>query len=1023
MHKPAIPYIVLLFIWATGATTAQLPMPVYSVSSSVPAQPGTETDKCIDGDDASIYHSDWDLDAIPDTLDFYFSARVKHIDALEYTPRPQGLNGAWTAVEIYGSTRQSPGVFTRLTADPLEWPANNAKKYHSLTVALDDPEVVRIIVKAAVGNFSSCAEMRFYGSVPAGPDGSTDCSYEIASLDAVGDMPVPIQPTGSTASSHMPGEDIAKSFDGDFSTLYHSHYSAGPGVFPVILNYRFDGNPAIDYMVYHPRSDGGANGNFGRVAVYYNTGDSGPDSVFHLLEERDMGQSGSPSVIQFATGLHPRNIRVEVMDGYGDFASCAEMQFFRKSGDPASGPYQDIFANSIYSTLRPGVTQDQIDTIGHPFYRSLAQCIADGEYNLTYRDQVYPVYPTLNKTARELKISTYDAYENMTGIVFEPGERVVLFVEETVNPNLFLKIRDFADEEDSPETSYLLKQGLNVFETSTGGLGYIGNYSDAVSGETRINILSGRINGYFDIRTSDEADWIQWLSNGAYPKIDLRGDHVHLVYDKLPLRVHTPFDGRELVGRYDTIVKHELILMGLYKYDRVPANRMFAWSETGGGYYASGTGAHFDLTWGAADLTSARDLGLWGIAHEFGHVNQVRPGLRWIGTTEVTTNVYSLWVYYHMNTNGEQYTRLESESQPAAPGDPAMPGGRYNGMLDDTYIRGRHLQSLTEDYHFRVLIPFWQLQLYYQLAGACRGADPLTLEEHPVVSGTDYARWHGTVAEIVRNTDETGLTNGQLLMNFIKNTCDAVEEDLTEYFTHVGLLRPADLEIDDYGTGYLQVSQDEVDEVIAYVAGKGYQKPVSPVMHYISAHSMAVYRDRQPLSGQTGSGAALLTEQGHSYLLIDHQVWKNAVAYETYDTTGQLIHVTIAGTDDLSVQTTRVAYPDGARKVYAAGYDGTRIQVYPEETVSVHRPGPEAAWSLSPNPGSGLYEVRADRAVQSDILELVVREAATGKVILLQRWTGDAATLNLAAYPAGTYLVELRMKSGQSSVTKLLQVK
>ncbi len=1015
--------LILLSLLTATSLRAQLPMPVYSVSSSVPAQPGTEADKCIDGDDATHYHSDWDLDAIPDTLDFFFPERVQQINALEYTPRAQGLNGVWTTVEIYGSTRQSPGVFTRLTADPLVWAADNTKKSYSLPAPAEDPEIIRVIVRSAVGNFSSCAEMRFYGSSPTGPDGSTDCSYDIASVAAAGDIPVPIQPAGSTASSHMPGEDIGKSFDGDFSTLYHSHYSAGPGVFPVTLNYRFDGNPDIDYMVYHPRSDGGANGNFGRVAIHYNTGDSGPDSLFQLLEERDMGQSGSPSVIQFPAGLRPRNIRVTVMDGYGDFASCAEMQFFKKDDSSAEGAYRDIFANSIYSALRPEVTQDHIDTIDHPFYRSLAQCILDGHYNGAFRDQVYPVYPTLNKTARELKISTYDAYENMTGIVFEPGEKVVLFVEEAVNPNLFLKIRDFADEETSPETSYLLKQGLNVFETSTGGLGYIGNYSDAVIGETRINILSGRINGYFDVRTSDEADWMRWLSNDAYPKIDLRGDHVHLVYDKLPLRVHTPFAGRELVSRYDTIVKHELILMGLYKYDRVPANRMFGWSETGGGYYASGTGAHFDLTWGAADLTSARDLGLWGIAHEFGHVNQVRRGLRWIGTTEVTTNVYSLWVYYHMNKHGEKYTRLESESQPAAPGDPAMPGGRFNGMLDDTYIRGRHLQSLTEDYHFRVLIPFWQLQLYYQLAGACRGADPLTLEEHPVVNGTDYARWHGTVAEIVRNTDETGLTNGQLLMNFIKNTCDAVQEDLTDYFTHVGLLRPVDLEIDDYGTGYLQVSQENVEEVIAYVADRGYLKPVSPVLHYISAHSMEVYRERQPLSGQTGSGATLLTEQGHCYLLIDHQVWKNAVAYETYDTTGQLVHVTISGTGDLSLQTTRVAYPADAGKVYAAGYDGTRIQVYPEETVSAYHAELQASWGISPNPGSGLFEVYADRSVRSDILELAVRDAATGKVILLQRWTEESATLNLAAYPAGTYLVEMRTRSGRSSVTRLLLVK
>ena len=54
------------------------------------------------------------------------------------------------------------------------------------------------------------------------------------------------------------------------------------------------------------------------------------------------------------------------------------------------------------------------------------------------------------------------------------------------------------------------------------------------------------------------------------------------------------------------------------------------------------------------------------------------------------------------------------------------------------------------------------------------------------MSGVDYAHWYGVVAEKVRNTNELGISNGQLMLNFVKNTCDAVHEDLTDFFTNSG---------------------------------------------------------------------------------------------------------------------------------------------------------------------------------------------------------------------------------------------
>ena len=48
-----------------------------------------------------------------------------------------------------------------------------------------------------------------------------------------------------------------------------------------------------------------------------------------------------------------------------------------------------------------------------------------------YRTQVFDAYPTVEETARSLKTSGYNPFENPTGIWFSKGEEVVLTVSDT----------------------------------------------------------------------------------------------------------------------------------------------------------------------------------------------------------------------------------------------------------------------------------------------------------------------------------------------------------------------------------------------------------------------------------------------------------------------------------------------------------------------------------------------------------------------------------------------------------------
>lgn len=928
---------------AIGLNAQLYQVPVYSAQSLQPAQAGEEASKAIDDDDNTIYHSNWNQNGIPDEMTFYFINQIPSIKKMIYTPRQSGSNGIWTDVSVYYSTQSAPENFI-LYQDHLIWPANNQNKEVEFNTPIIAPFAVKVVIHEGVNNFSSCAEMRFYSENQVFTDDGVDCIIPTSELilNGANDIKAVISANGSTASSYQGGEDITKSFDGNLNTLYHSSWSNT--VFPVVLNYRLDGNTAIDYLKYIPRSDGGSNGNFGQISIRYNTT---ANSNFQDLMDFDFGQAGTPTHVYFPQQITPLNIEITVYDGYAGFASCAEMEFYTEGGSAGNPDIPTVFADELCSELIPGTTQAQINAIPSPFYRSLAQCIFNETYDKTYRIQTYEPYQTVQSLSQSLKIGEYDRFENMTGILFEANQKIALFAHNIpFETGVYLAVKDFESSFDGPVSYYELKNGLNVFEISHAGLGYISYFSNQENlNPIQIHIVSGKINGYFDLHTSNDADWASLLTKTTYPLVDLRGDFVHLVYERNALKNGSPFQATPLLNKYDEIVKHERLLMGLFKYNRSPKNRQLTYSDRGGGWWAGGLGVHLDLDWGEHGVVNPNALDVWGIPHEYGHINQIRPDLLWIGTTEVTNNIYSVWVDYHMNNEQVNYSRLEREKTVPASGMISIEGGRINGAILDYTINQMALQAKPDYDVFEVLVPFWQLQLYYQLAGASKGAPILSFDYPQDYTGIDYAHWYGYVAEQVRNANHGSLSHGEYLLNFVKYTCEAVQEDLTDFFLHTGFLRPINRQIDDYGLGWIQITQNQIDEVIDYIASQNYPQPVSPVIHYLSAHSVEAFKDLKAVEGTTGQGVSL----NGQYLSVQHSIWKNVVAFETFNTEGELIYVSIVGTGDLSLQTSKVYYPTNALKVYAVGFDGQKILVYPNE-MNTTESNLNSQFNLVPNP-------------------------------------------------------------------------
>lgn len=735
---------------------------------------------------------------------------------------------------------------------------------------------------------------------------------------------IKIQPTGGYASDYQNGEEINKSFDGNMSTLYHSNWNPAQNPFPITLKYYFSGSYSIDYLVYHPRQDGGSNGNFKEFELYY----TNEDNVETKLGDYDFqGSSTSSSIIFDQPLTDVKEVKFIVKSGMGDgtfgaFASCAEMDFYQKNDFGID--LSKYFTDDTYSELQAGITREKIiaDKEMPVIFKQIALDLLSGNYS-PYRVQEYEAYRPVNDLASELKLSTYNAYENPTGIWFEAGDEVIVFVPDTKGEAVSLTLKNWTTTSNS--ATFALKKGVNVLKPRFAGQTYINYYTSAykTAKPLKIHIRGGQINGYFDRNKNTADEWKTILNDAVGDHLDILGNYTNLIFHIPSLKSNCPNDGMRLIEIYDQIIEMEYELMGFFKYtDRLPKNHMLGRNMPSGYMHADGIGAAFVNSTmssiGNPDVIIKEDNS-WGIAHEYGHVNQIRPGLRWIGTVECTNNVYSSYVQYILTSeNSTFHLRLEHENCTYLQGGESLAGGRFNCHLYYGQIKGDNWlfqwgQDGSSD-HFVKLVPLWQLNLYYKVA-----------------KGTDWEKpdWYADICEETRNTDDAYFSNGEHQINFMKRACKYTETDLTEFFEKAGMLKPVDRNIDDYGVDRLTITQAMCDEVKEYVAENGWEKPTAE-LGYISGNTVKMFEEKLPVGGGTQNPDMEINKGvvgTGSYKTVSHLYWQNAIAYETY-AGDELVRAVIAGTGNKSMNTTRVPYPSGSTKIVAVAWNGERTTIY-----------------------------------------------------------------------------------------------
>jgi hypothetical protein len=513
-------------------------------------------------------------------------------------------------------------------------------------------------------------------------------------------------------------------------------------------------------------------------------------------------------MITFDQPVRAKSFRFIVKGGAGDgeFASCAEMEFYARNAE--SFDYSTLFTDETCSELKPGISETDIDACKYPLFKNIAYYMSRNKYPQEFRIADFRAYPNPDIQAEMNRTSPYSQLDNPTGISVKKDETLVVMMGDPQGYSISLRVQNL---EPLPGKSdgyydykvYPLKRGINKLVMKDNGLVYVMYHTSTLeAAETRppvkIHFATGVVNGYFDTQNpAHTGRWAELLGKATDRYFDLVGKDTHMTFETSAFRQYTK-NGVELANLMDNIVQSEQRLSGLYKYNRRFRNRLYmhVMYDTSR-LYASSYHTGYNMEAQSWMLDPAKLPGeCWGVAHEIGHVHQVRPGVKWIGMTEVTNNIMSMYI---QTTVLKQTSRLQS-------------GGTYSAARNEMFSGEKAFCECSD--LFRQLVPFWQLELYF---GKALGDTPL--------QQSDEGGFYPRVYEYARTKDYTGMSNGDIQLDFVYNCCLASGKNLLQFFEKWGFLKPVNKKMNDYGDGEVVITEGMVTALRNKVNALGYPAP------------------------------------------------------------------------------------------------------------------------------------------------------------------------------------------------------
>lgn len=633
-----------------------------------------------------------------------------------------------------------------------------------------------------------------------------------------------IRPYRGKANQYQQGYNIDKTWDDLFTTgptyeessNYHSPFGAGNTKFPVTLEYFFNEDKEIDYIIYYTRS---GNGNFGEVEVYTSTVDNPKDGDYTLQGKYDFKEKNDPSKVTFNKSIKATAVKFVISSGRGGFASCDEMHFFQNnSNNTQEAKLLKVFKDITCTEVKEGITEQDIQALEDNFFIDLARAIQHNSYSeweKDFRIREYKAYSEPAKWAEALITKRYGNLDNLTGIAVEKEDEVIVLVGDTHGNDITLQCigeekTTHGEDHEYIQTAasgdyYILKTGVNKLKMKNRGQLFVMYNCDLSSHpepiKIHIPIGSGKVSGFFDLNEhKTDMKYAELLSKATDKYFGVRGDKIIFYFHREKLQEVVKNKILSAIHLWDDIIGWEQEMAGIEDVrPNLVNNHIFAISPEGAYMWASDDRIAFTYKeLGKVllkDNVMEKKDNVWGPAHEIGHVHQ--GAINWPSCTESSNNIFSNYVLYKLDkycSRGLEISALADSYRQKKSW--ALLGDNASYKNEDTEL------------HMRMQ---WQLWNYFHRLGNMPDFFP-------------------KLFKYLRDNPLATAAPGTAQMQYAKAVCTVANMDMTEFFDRWGFFIYTFIpNYEQYDTYMYMVSQPLIDQTKEYMAT--FDKKVPPIYY------------------------------------------------------------------------------------------------------------------------------------------------------------------------------------------------
>jgi hypothetical protein len=257
------------------------------------------------------------------------------------------------------------------------------------------------------------------------------------------------------------------------------------------------------------------------------------------------------------------------------------------------------------------------------------------------------------RSGKTIRLNTKQRGWHSTGLYAAPGEIIKITIPESEFKDKLLvrigchtdRLWDHASWSRAPEisTSKLLNTATTETVNAFGGLIYIDVPNGLGEKDFSVSIAGAVQAPYFVLGKTSETEWKSTLRNYPAPWAELESGKVIFTVPSSAIR---ELDNPAELMEYWNRVMDGIADLATTPRERTKPERIVADVQISAGYMHSGYPimTHLDVVGMVVDTKALTTKGSWGHYHELGHNHQA-PEWTFDGTTEVTCNLFSLYVY------------------------------------------------------------------------------------------------------------------------------------------------------------------------------------------------------------------------------------------------------------------------------------------------------------------------------------------------------------------------------------------